>query len=128
MESDFSVEVTLYATFEALYDQLGVMVRVDDEHWLKTGLEYSDGCAQLSTVLTRSGWSDWSTAAVSNEEVDAGIRIRLTRHGDVVPRSKAVSERGVTLDATRLSRPACDHTGWAYVLLSGTGRFPRCFQ
>lgn len=84
VEGDFSVEVTLHAAFETLYDQLGLMIRVDDENWLKTGLEYSDGLSQLSTVLTRDGWSDWSTSAVSSDEVDAGIRIRLTRHGDVL--------------------------------------------
>ena len=84
VEGDFSVEVTLHAAFETLYDQLGLMIWVDNETWLKAGLEYSDGRAQLSTVLTRDGWSDWSTNAVSNHEVDAGIRIRLTRHGDVL--------------------------------------------
>lgn len=84
VEGDFSVEVTLHATFETLYDQLGLMIRVDDENWLKTGLEYSDSRAQFSTVLTRDGWSDWSTTAVSNDDVQAGIRIRLTRHGNVL--------------------------------------------
>ncbi len=84
VEGDFSVAVTLHAAFETLYDQLGLMIRVDDETWLKAGLEYSDGRAQLSTVLTRDGWSDWSTTAVSNDDVDAGVRIRLTRHGDVL--------------------------------------------
>ena len=84
VEGDFSAEITLHPEFDTLYDQLGLMIRADDDTWLKTGLEYSDGRAQLSTVLTRDGWSDWSTAAVSNDEVDAGIRIRLTRHGNVL--------------------------------------------
>ncbi len=84
VEGDFSAEVTLHARFDTLYDQLGLMIRADDEHWLKTGLEYSDGRAQLSTVLTRDGWSDWSTAEVTTDKVDAGVRIRLTRHGNVL--------------------------------------------
>ncbi|WP_089278341.1 DUF1349 domain-containing protein [Antarctobacter heliothermus] len=84
VEGDFSAEVVLHATFDTLYDQLGLMVRADDEHWLKTGLEYSDNQAQLSTVLTRDGWSDWATSVAPIEDVKAGLRIRLTRHGEVL--------------------------------------------
>ncbi|MEO0547046.1 MAG: DUF1349 domain-containing protein [Pseudomonadota bacterium] len=81
---DFSAEVTLHASFDTLYDQLGLMLRGDDANWLKAGLEYSDNRAQLSAVLTRNGWSDWSTSAASDREVQDGVRIRLTRHGDTV--------------------------------------------
>lgn len=84
VSGDFSAEVVLHATFDTLYDQLGLMLRVTDADWLKTGLEYSDNRAQVSSVLTRDGWSDWSTSAVTDEEVSAGLRIRLTRHGNVV--------------------------------------------
>ena len=84
VKGDFSAEVTLHATFDTLYDQLGLMVRADDETWLKTGLEYSDDRAQMSAVLTRGGWSDWSTSVASEDEVNAGVRIRLTRHKDVL--------------------------------------------
>lgn len=84
VEGDFSAEVVLHATFDTLYDQLGLMVRANDETWLKTGLEYSDNQAQVSAVLTRNGWSDWSTSLASAQEVKAGLRIRLSRHGDVI--------------------------------------------
>ena len=80
---DFSCEVTLHSDFECLYDQLGLMVRRDDDCWLKTGLEYSDGAAQMSTVLTR-GFSDWSMCPVSRQEVSEGVTIRLTRHGSAL--------------------------------------------
>lgn len=43
-----------------------------------------DFTAEVSAVLTRDGWSDWSTSVASDEEVRAGLRVRLTRHGDVV--------------------------------------------
>ena len=84
VEGDFTAEVTLHARFDTLYDQLGLMVRGDDETWLKTGLEYSDDRAQVSAVLTRDGWSDWSTSAASDAEVAAGVRMRLTRHDAVL--------------------------------------------
>lgn len=79
VNGDFSCEVTLLASFEVLYDQLGLTVRNDNANWLKTGLEYSDGQAQMSTVVTRD-WSDWSVTPVSKTEVADGVRIRLTRH------------------------------------------------
>lgn len=84
VEGDFSAEVTLHAAFDTLYDQLGLMVRADDATWLKTGLEFSDGRALMSAVVTRDGWSDWSTSVADEREIRKGLRIRLTRHGDVV--------------------------------------------
>lgn len=84
VEGDFSAEVVLHASFDTLYDQLGLMVRFNDANWLKTGLEYSDNRAQMSAVVTRDGWSDWSTSVASVDEVRAGLRIRLTRHKDVL--------------------------------------------
>ncbi|MCL4148475.1 UNVERIFIED_CONTAM: hypothetical protein GTU68_045691 [Idotea baltica] len=90
VQGDFSAEVTLHASFDTLYDQLGLMVRADDEAWLKAGLEYSDDRAQVSAVLTRGGWSDWSTSVASDDDMASGMRIRLTRHDDVLRVQKLV--------------------------------------
>ncbi len=46
-----------YAT---LYDQAGLMVRIDSSTWLKCGLELVDGIGHASVVVTRN-FSDWST-------------------------------------------------------------------
>jgi regulation of enolase protein 1 (concanavalin A-like superfamily) len=43
----------------AQYDQAGLMLRVDDENWIKAGIERADGREWLSVVVTR-GLSDWS--------------------------------------------------------------------
>ncbi len=80
-EGDFTCEVNLVADFEVLYDQLGLMVRVDDENWIKTGLEYTDGAAHISTVVTRT-WSDWSM--IKPTKFEGEVRIRLTRHGEAI--------------------------------------------
>lgn len=42
------------------FDQAGICVRFDSEHWLKTGIEIVDGIPRLSCVCTNS-YSDWST-------------------------------------------------------------------
>src|ERR1041385_8315250 len=47
-----AVEVTYEADLTELYDQAGVLVRVDADTWLKAGTELSDGMVQLSTVVT----------------------------------------------------------------------------
>lgn len=44
------------------YDQAGLMVRVSPDEWLKTSVEYEpEGPARLGAVVTRAGYSDWST-------------------------------------------------------------------
>ena len=35
------------------YDQAGLMVRLDPQHWLKCGIEYVDGRQCASAVVTR---------------------------------------------------------------------------
>ncbi|CAH1799640.1 unnamed protein product [Owenia fusiformis] len=42
------------------FDQAGLMLRLDDEHWIKTGIEVVDGAPKLSCVVTNV-YSDWST-------------------------------------------------------------------
>ena len=58
-------EATLTTAFTltpvAQFDQAGIMIIVDDETWVKAGIEYTDGVPRLSCVVTNDGYSDWST-------------------------------------------------------------------
>ena len=38
---------------------MGLMLRINEEHWIKTGIEYVDGVYNFSTVVTdvQSNWS-----------------------------------------------------------------------
>jgi regulation of enolase protein 1 (concanavalin A-like superfamily) len=78
---DFTVHVTFEGDFEALYDQAGIMVRQDETHWIKAGVEFSDGIPNMSVVVTRSA-SDWSTVALA--DTAKSHRLRLTRTGGAV--------------------------------------------
>ena len=60
VEGDFSAEVLIHGSYEELYDQAGLMLRVDAHNWIKTGIEFTDGIQHFSTVITRDGFSDWS--------------------------------------------------------------------
>jgi regulation of enolase protein 1 (concanavalin A-like superfamily) len=77
-----AIEVTFLLRFDTLFDQAGLMVRVDDETWIKAGVELSDGLPQLGAVVTH-GNSDWSTAPVPHW---AGhqVTIRASRMADAV--------------------------------------------
>lgn len=74
----FTAELRVRAEFQALYDQAGIMVRVDAHHWVKAGIEFSDGRAMLASVLT-DGRSDWATAAYEHQARDFWVRNRRQR-------------------------------------------------
>jgi hypothetical protein len=57
---DFILESRVTGQYGALYDQAGLMVRVDASNWLKCGIELVDGIGHASVVVTRD-YSDWST-------------------------------------------------------------------
>ena len=78
---DFTALVTVSGDYRELYDQAGLMLRLDAEHWLKAGVEYVEGRRTLSAVVTRS-FSDWST--VPAFEAPDPLRLRLSRHGSAV--------------------------------------------
>jgi uncharacterized protein len=57
---DFTLETRVAGQYAGLYDQAGLMVRMDSSNWLKCGLELVDGIGHASVVVTRE-YSDWST-------------------------------------------------------------------
>jgi len=76
VSGDFTVYVTFDGAYETLYDQVGVMLRKDETHWLKAGIEFSDDVLNMSVVVTRDA-SDWSTLALTS--TSGPQRLRLTR-------------------------------------------------
>lgn len=79
---DTAVEVTFRLDFTEQFDQAGVFVRVDDEHWTKAGIERSDGVDGLGAVVTR-GASDWSLAPVPGWSGQL-VTMRVSRTGDAL--------------------------------------------
>jgi uncharacterized protein len=60
VEGDFTFQARINGQYAALYDQAGLMVRLDAENWMKCGTEFFDGRRHASVVFTRD-FSDWST-------------------------------------------------------------------
>lgn len=56
---EFEVKVKISGDYKVRFDQAGLMLRIDKENYIKTGIEYVDGKYNLSAVVTHHT-SDWS--------------------------------------------------------------------
>jgi uncharacterized protein len=78
---DFVAEVEVAGDYRTLYDQAGIMVRVDEATWMKCGIEFVDGRQFASAVVTRE-YSDWSVAPLP--DLPPAVRFRVARRGDTL--------------------------------------------
>lgn len=74
----FTAQLRVRGQYTQLYDQAGIMVRLDARRWVKAGIELSDGRAMLSSVLTDSR-SDWSTGPYADDPRDFWMRATVAR-------------------------------------------------
>lgn len=81
VDTNFDLEVTIRGTYHDLYDQAGIMIRLDDRHWIKAGIEYVDGVQYLSAVVTRD-YSDWSVMPLS--PAPESLRLRVERRQEAI--------------------------------------------
>lgn len=77
-----AVEVQFRLDFSEQFDQAGIFVKVDDESWIKAGVELSDGEESLGAVVTR-GTSDWSLSPVPGWGGRL-VTVRGSRSGDAL--------------------------------------------
>jgi regulation of enolase protein 1 (concanavalin A-like superfamily) len=77
-EGDFMAEVKISAEYVMQYNHAGLMVRVDEQHWLKCGVEYVGEEQKASAVVTRV-YSDWSVAPLPLKT--AALWLRVVREG-----------------------------------------------
>lgn len=79
LTGDFEMETHVHFQFASQYDQAGLMVRNDAEHWLKTSAEYQlEGPSALGVVMTDMR-SNWSLAEFESTDV----YLKVKRIGDV---------------------------------------------
>jgi len=58
-----AMEVTFILDYSGQFDQAGIIVHSDSQHWIKAGVESADGFPQVGAVVTSIN-SDWSLAPV----------------------------------------------------------------
>jgi len=78
---EFEVKVKITGDYQARFDQMGLMLRVDHENYIKAGVEYVDGKYNLSTVVTHKT-SDWSVIAL--DKSPSFVWIKAIRRLDAV--------------------------------------------
>ncbi|MCK5208246.1 MAG: DUF1349 domain-containing protein [Cyclobacteriaceae bacterium] len=78
---EFEVSVKITGEYKIRYDQMGLMLRINEKHWIKTGIEYVDGVYNFSTVVTND-YSSWSVVAL--KEKPNSIWIKAIRKIDAV--------------------------------------------
>lgn len=74
VNTDFVVDVEIRGSYQDLYDQAGIMIRSDENHWIKTGIEYVDGVQNLSAVVTHD-YSDWSVTPLPKPLTALHLRV-----------------------------------------------------
>ncbi|GAA1130515.1 MULTISPECIES: DUF1349 domain-containing protein [Microbacterium] len=77
-----AMDVSFQAPWDGQFDQAGVFVKIDDEHWIKAGIEYADDHLGLGAVVTDVG-SDWSVGHVDDWH-GSEITVRVSRWPDAV--------------------------------------------
>lgn len=93
VSGDFVFEARVDGQYAALYDQAGVMVRIDAQNWVKCGTEFFDNARHASVVFTRE-FSDWSTM---NDLATSGpIWWRVVRKPDSLETLCSVDGRNFT--------------------------------
>ena len=77
-----AMEVEVSAEWTHEFDQAGLFVYADSEHWVKAGVEFADDVLGLGAVVT-DGKSDWSVGQVP-EWMGERIRVRVSRSSDAL--------------------------------------------
>lgn len=78
IETDKNFTMTTKVKFNPInqFDQCGLAVRIDEDNWLKTSIEYElDNPPKLGAVVTNLGYSDWSTEELDTKVNEAEFRI-----------------------------------------------------
>lgn len=96
VHGEFTLQARVNGKYAALYDQAGLMVRLDDKHWMKCGSELVDGKRWASVVFTHD-FSDWST--LEDLSQSEAVWWRVVRRKDSI--EAQVSKDGVTFQTIR---------------------------
>jgi regulation of enolase protein 1 (concanavalin A-like superfamily) len=80
-EGNFEMSVKITGDYRTTYDQMGLMLRLNEKHWIKTGIEYVDGVHNFSTVITHN-FSSWNIIPLPGNP--ASLWIKAVRKSDAV--------------------------------------------
>ncbi|CAF0880908.1 unnamed protein product [Adineta steineri] len=90
-DQSFTATVNIRGKYHTLYDQGGLMLRIDEKNWIKCGVEYVDDKQFASVVVTVNGWSDWSVVSIDSPDV---LKLRVKRVKEAIHIEYAEGENG----------------------------------
>lgn len=91
---EFEAKVKVSGDYRARFDQAGLMLRIDQENYIKAGIEFVDGRFNLITVVTHHT-SDWSVIAL--EKPVPYVWIKAVRRLDAVEIFYSFDDKEYTL-------------------------------
>lgn len=91
---EFEVKVKITGDYKVRFDQMGLMLRIDHENYIKAGVEFVDGKYNLSTVVTHKT-SDWSV--ITLEDTPAFVWIKAVRRLDAVEVFYSFDDKNYTM-------------------------------
>lgn len=91
---EFEVKVKISGDYKKRFDQAGLMIRIDHENYIKTGIEFVDGLFNISAVVTHHT-SDWSVIAL--DKPVPYIWIKAVRRLDAVEIFYSFDDKNYTM-------------------------------
>lgn len=90
LQPNSAMQVEFFLDFDQQFDQAGLLLFADGNHWIKAGVEFSDELPQLGAVVTNE-FSDWSVSPVS-DWANSWVKVRLSRTESAVTIRAGVGE------------------------------------
>ena len=78
---DFKAIVKISGTFSEMYHKAGIMVRLDAENWILTGMEHFGNRVHHSTACTVD-YTDWTISALPPNSENTGVWFCFKRQGN----------------------------------------------
>ncbi|KAK8805832.1 hypothetical protein WA158_002488 [Blastocystis sp. Blastoise] len=127
---DFTLQSHVHYVPANQYDQAGLIVYYDSEHWVKTSAEGEvDEPFNLGSVVTDDGFSDWATQPFTEQIVDLEFKIMRQGQDFLVYYRSYGSEKWIQLRMGHLSIPIdCEMQVGIYSCSPITGGFESTFD
>jgi regulation of enolase protein 1 (concanavalin A-like superfamily) len=91
---EFEAVVKITGEYKSRFDQMGLMLRIDEQHWLKTGIEYVNGVVNFSAVITNEN-SNWSIMPLKSNP--KSIWIKAIREKNAIEVSYSIDGKNFTV-------------------------------
>lgn len=128
LEGDFQITTAVRFQPQNRYDQCGLLLRIDQENWIKASAEYiSPQVMELGSVVTNLGYSDWATVAISAEI--SKMWYRISRRGpDFLLQNSYDGQEWLQMRVTHLHEATPRLRAGIYACSPTDGRFHCTFE